>query len=115
MSGILVFVETANGVVDRLSAEALGFGAALAKASGGALDAVVVAGAEDASSAESVANGLGGYGVATAHLVSGDGLEADAPAAWAAGGAAVLPAGSCAAAGAPGGGRAPPGRGPGPP
>ncbi|MFL5686740.1 MAG: electron transfer flavoprotein subunit alpha/FixB family protein [Chloroflexota bacterium] len=106
MSGILVFVETANGVVDRLSAEALGFGAALAKASGGALDAVVVAGAEDASSAESVANGLGGYGVATAHLVSGDGLEAYAPAAWAAGVAAVIAAGSYDAVVAPGSDRA---------
>ena len=94
MSGILVFVETASGVVDRLSAEAMRFAAGHAKASGGALDAVVIAGGEDAAGAESVAAGLGGYGVATAHLVVGDGLGAYAPAAWAAGIGSVVAAGS---------------------
>jgi electron transfer flavoprotein alpha subunit len=106
MSGILVFVETAGGSVDRLSAEALGFAADLAKASGGPLDAVVVAGGEEAGSAESSAAGLGGYGVATAHLVTGDSLQAYAPAAWAAGVAAVVAAGSYDAVVAPGSDRA---------
>jgi electron transfer flavoprotein alpha subunit len=106
MSGILVFVETAGGAVDRLSAEVLGFASGLAKATGGGLDAVVVAGGEEAGSAESVAAGLGRYGVATAHLVTGDGLQAYAPAAWAAGVAAVVAAGSYDAVVAPGSDRA---------
>ena len=106
MSGILVVVETAGGTVDRLSAEALGFAAGLAKAFGGDLDAVVVAGGEEAASAESVAAGLGGYGIATTHLVTGEGLAAYAPAAWAAGVGAVVADGSYDAIVAPGSDRA---------
>ena len=83
MSGILVLVETADGMPDRLSAEALGFAAALARAAGTALDAVVVAGGEDAAGAEAAAAGLGGYGVGSVRLVAGDGFAAYAPAAWA--------------------------------
>ena len=106
MSGILVVVETAGGTVDRLSAEALGFAAGLAKASGGDLDAVVVAGGEEAASADSIAAGLGGYSVATTHLVTGEGLAAYAPAAWAAGIGAVVADGSYDAIVAPGSDRA---------
>ena len=84
----------------------MGFAAGLAKASGGVLDAVVIAGGEDAAGAESVAAGLGGYGVATAHLVVGDGLGAYAPAAWAAGIGAVVAAGSYDAVVAPASDRA---------
>jgi electron transfer flavoprotein alpha subunit len=106
VSGILVLIETTGGAPDRLSAEALGFSNGLATAAGGALDAVVVAGGEDAAGAESAAASLGGYGVATVHLVAGDRLAAYAPAAWAAGVVGVIEAGSYDAVVAPGSDRA---------
>ena len=106
MSAILVFVETADGAVDRLSAEALGFAADLASRSGGALEAVVVAGGEDRVGAQSVAAGLGGYGVRKVHLVTGDRLDAYAPAAWASGVEAVVASDSFDAVIAPGSDRA---------
>ena len=106
MSGILVLVETAGGAPDRLSAEALGFAKGLAAASGGPLDAVVVAGGEDAAGAESAAAALGGYGVATVHLVASDRLGAYAPAAWAVAVAGVLAGASYDAVVAPGSDRA---------
>jgi electron transfer flavoprotein alpha subunit len=106
VSGVLVLVETGGGAVDRLSAEALGFGADLARASGSTLDAVVVAGGGDGAAAESVAPGLGGYGVGTVHVVTGDRLDAYAPGAWAAGLGAVVAAGTYDAVLAPGSDRA---------
>lgn len=83
MSSILVLVETAGGAPDRLSAEALGFAGSLATSLGGDVEAIVVAGAEDAAGAEAVTADLGGYGVGRVHLVSGDRLASYAPAAWA--------------------------------
>lgn len=94
MSGVLVLVETAEGAPDRLSAEALGFAAALATSLGGGLDAVVVAGGADAAGAERAATGLGAYGVSTVHLATGDRLRTYAPAAWAAAVVTVIEAGS---------------------
>ena len=46
MSAILVYVETVDGAIDRLSAEALGFAAGLAASDGRALEAVVIAGGQ---------------------------------------------------------------------
>ena len=106
MSGILVLVETAGGAADRLSAEALGFAAGLATRSGVQLDAVVVAGGEDAAGAESAAAALGGYGVGTVHLVSADLLAAYAPAAWAAAVAGIIDGASYDALITPGSDRA---------
>ena len=106
MSGILVLVETAGGAADRLSAEALGFAAGLATRSGVQLDAVVVAGGEDAAGAESAAAALGGYGVGTVHLVSADRLAAYAPAAWAAAVAGIIDGASYDALITPGSDRA---------
>ena len=83
MSSILVFVETVGGSPDRLSAEALAFADGLGGSTAGTVDAVVVAGDEDAAGAESAAAVLGGYGVETVHLVASDRLGAYAPAAWA--------------------------------
>ena len=101
MSGVLVLVETAGGAPDRLSAEAIGFAAGLAKAGGGALEAVVVAGGEEAADAENAASSLGGYGISKVHLVTGDRLSAFAPAAWATAVAGVISAGSYDAVVAP--------------
>ena len=106
MSGILVLVETADGAPDRLSAEALGFGAELAASAGGPLAAVIVAGGEDAAGADAAAGSLGGYGVSTVHLVAGDRLGAYAPAAWAAAVTGVIEADSYHAVVAPGSDRA---------
>jgi electron transfer flavoprotein alpha subunit len=79
MSGVLVFVEHANGEADRLSREALAFGASLATATRGDVEAVLVG-----PGADRAAGTLGGPGVRTAHVVSDDRLAAYAPAAWAA-------------------------------
>ena len=106
MSAILVYVETVDGGVDRLSAEALGFAAALASSNGGTLEAVVVAGREYSAGAGSAAAGLGGYGVNKVHLVTGERLDAYAPAAWAAGVEAVIGSGAYDAVVAPGSDRA---------
>ena len=100
MSGILVLVELAAGAPDRLSAEALGFAGSLAK--GSRVDAVVVAGGDDAASVESAAAGLGGYGVGTVHLATSDRLSSFAPAAWAAAVTGVVGSGSYDAVIAPG-------------
>ena len=88
MSAILVFVETADGAPDRLSAEALGFASSIAKAAGADVEAVMVGG-EEASAA-----GLGAYGVATVHLATSDRLSSYTPAAWGAAVAGVIAAGS---------------------
>ena len=77
MSGVLVFVEHAAGEVDRLSREALGLAGALAASIGGVVEAVLLGvGAEGAVPA------LGGQGVAAAHLVDDQRLDAYAPQAW---------------------------------
>jgi electron transfer flavoprotein alpha subunit len=79
VSGILVFVEHAAGVVDRLSLEALALGSWLAAADGGEVAAALVGpGGADA------ARGLGARGVRTVHVAEDDRLAAYAPAAWAA-------------------------------
>ena len=78
MSGVLVFVEHADGELDRLSREALALGASLAAAAGGPLEAVLVGPGADRAAAAI------GPAVSTAHLVSDDRLDAYAPAAWAA-------------------------------
>ena len=88
MSAILVFVETADGAPDRLSAEALGFAGTVAKALRADIEAVVV-GAQ-----ETVAAGLGGYGVGTVHLATSERLSSFAPAAWGAAVAGVIAGGS---------------------
>ena len=100
MSGILVFVELAAGAPDRLSAEALEFAGSLAK--GSRVDAVVVAGGDDAASVESATAGLGGYGVGTVHLATSDRFSSFAPAAWAAAVTGVVGSGSYDAVIAPG-------------
>jgi electron transfer flavoprotein alpha subunit len=102
VSAILVLVETADGGPDRLSAEALGLAGRLAGTLGGEADAVLVASGDEASTAEAVAQGLGRYGVATAHLATSDRLTGYAPAAWAAAVAGVIGKGSFAAVIAPG-------------
>jgi electron transfer flavoprotein alpha subunit len=84
MSAVLVLVELADGVPDRLSAEALGVAGGIAKAIGGEVHAVVIASASEADGAADAAPALGGYGVSTVDLVAGEGLTAYAPAAWAA-------------------------------
>jgi electron transfer flavoprotein alpha subunit len=92
VSGVLVFVEHAAGEVDRLSREALSLGAELAKATGGALEAVLFGpGAAEAAAP------LGMAGVGTAHNVTDDRLDAYAPAAWAAAVAQLIQARSPAA------------------
>jgi electron transfer flavoprotein alpha subunit len=106
VSGILVLVEIAGSAPDRLSAEALGFAGGLAAQVGGDVHAVVVAGGEAASEAETVAAGLGGYGVRSVHLVADDRMAAFAPAAWAAAVAGIVVDGSYDAVVAPGGDRA---------
>jgi electron transfer flavoprotein alpha subunit len=97
VTAVLVLVELADGVPDRLSAEALGVAGGTAKAIGGEVHAVVIASASDAERAAAAAPALGGYGVSTAHLVAGEGLAAYAPAAWAAAVTQVATAGSFAA------------------
>jgi electron transfer flavoprotein alpha subunit len=102
VSAILVLVEAADGGPDRLSAEALGLAGGLARSLGGEVQAVLVAGGDDAASAEATAQGLGRYGATTAHLATSDRLTSYAPAAWAAAVEAVVEAGSFAAVVAPG-------------
>jgi electron transfer flavoprotein alpha subunit len=76
---VLVLVEQAGGVVDRLSLEALAFAAPLAAAAGGRLE-VLALGSDAAASAGT----LRGSGVALAHIVADARLDAFAPVAWAA-------------------------------
>ena len=90
-----MLVEHDAGRADRLSLEGLAMAGDLAGRLGAlgsgavAVEAIVVGPGADA-----VAAGLGGYGVSTAHVVEHDRLDAYAPAAWAAGLAAVIEAGS---------------------
>jgi electron transfer flavoprotein alpha subunit len=101
VSGVLVLVETADGAPDRLSAEAIGFAAGLAKSLGAGLEAIVVAGGEDVAAAKTAAAGLGVYGVGRVHLAAGARLDAFAPAAWATAVAQVIGSGSYDAVVAP--------------
>jgi electron transfer flavoprotein alpha subunit len=79
VSGILILVEHTNGEPDRLSREALAFGASILDAAGGDLEAVLIGpGADD------VAKSLGSLRVRTAHVVGDHRLADYAPAAWAA-------------------------------
>ena len=90
---ILVLVEHADGEPDRLSLEALAFGASL----GADVEAVLVGpGSADAASR------LGGRGVARAHVIEDARLDAYAPAGYAAALGAVVDARSPSAVLAPG-------------
>jgi electron transfer flavoprotein alpha subunit len=91
---VLVLVETVDGAPDRLSAEAIGFATGLAKGLGTEAEAVMIAGADDAATAEAAAAGLGAYGLRKVHLATSDRLGSFAPAAWAASVAGVVAAGS---------------------
>jgi electron transfer flavoprotein alpha subunit len=77
VSGVLVFVEHADGAVDRLSREALVLAGALAALVGGEVEVVLFGGG-----AADVAPALGGQGVASAHLADDPRLDAYAPQAW---------------------------------
>ena len=80
MSGVvLAFVEHAGGEPDRLSLEALALARRIATATNATVDAVLVG-----VSAADAAAALGSYGVGLAHVADGAGLDAYAPAAWAA-------------------------------
>lgn len=97
MSGILVLVEHQDGRPDRLSLEALTLAGRLAETLGTTVEAALVGPVPDAAAA-----GLGGFGVASAHVITHDRLAAYAPAAWAAGLAQVIAGGSFDAVVAPG-------------
>ena len=73
MSGVLVYVEHANGAADRVSLESI----ALARGLGGPVEAVVAGG--PSAGLAGVAASLGTHGVATVHLVEDARLEAFAP------------------------------------
>ena len=92
MSGVLVFVEHAAGEVDRLSREALILAGRVAASAGGQVEAVLFGSGADGALAT-----LGGAGVATAHLVDDDRLDAYAPQAWASAIAGLIAARSPAA------------------
>jgi len=97
VSGILALVEHEDGRPDRLSLEALTVAGGLATALGTAVDAVLLG-----PGAEAAAVGLGAFGVATAHPIAHDRLDAYAPAGWAAGLGQVMAGGSFDAVVAPG-------------
>lgn len=99
MSAILVLVEVADGLPDRLSLEALGFADGLKDTLGGDVQAVVIGGG---AGAEAAAAGLGAYGVTTAHLVADERLAAYAPAAWASAVSSVMAGTPAVAVVAPG-------------
>jgi len=100
VSTILVLVESADELPDRLSLEALELARRLQGVIGGDVEAVLVGG--DAA----VADGLGSYGVTTAHVAAGERLAAYAPAAWAAAVQTVMASVGPAAVLAPGSERA---------
>jgi electron transfer flavoprotein alpha subunit len=79
VSAVLTLVEHEDDRADRLSLEALAFANGLA----GSLGAEVHAALVGPGAAESAA-ALGGFGVATVHVIDHDRLDAYAPAAWAA-------------------------------
>jgi electron transfer flavoprotein alpha subunit len=77
---VLTLVEHGDGRADRLSLEALAFANRLAGSLGTEVHAALIG----PGAAESAA-ALGGFGVATVHVIDHDRLDAYAPAAWAAG------------------------------
>jgi len=80
MSGpVIVFVEHADGEVDRLSLEALGVARGVAATLGSSLEGVLVG-----TGANAAGRLLGATGVATALIAEDARLDAYAPAAWAA-------------------------------
>lgn len=97
MSGIVALVEHEAGRPDRLSLEALTIAGRL-----GTALAVPVHAALLGAGADVTAAGLGVFGVATAHVIAHDRLDAYAPAAWAVALGQVVDAGSFDAVVAPG-------------
>jgi len=90
MSGpILALVNVAGGVADKPSLEALSLARTLARDSGAALEAVLLA---EAPAARTAAASLAGSGVTTAIVVEHPGLTADHPDGWAAAIAQVVEA-----------------------
>jgi electron transfer flavoprotein alpha subunit len=100
VSALLVLVESADGQPDRLSLQALGLAAGLAERTGAEVRAALIGPDPDASAM--VADGLGGYGVVTAYVVTDGRLTSYAPAAWAAGLAAAVERAAPSAVVAPG-------------
>jgi electron transfer flavoprotein alpha subunit len=78
---ILALVSVAVGIPDKASLEALALGRQLAAATGGALEALLIA---DGSTARAAVASLAGSGVAKAIVADADGLTADHPDGWAA-------------------------------
>jgi electron transfer flavoprotein alpha subunit len=97
VSGILALVEHEDGRPDRLTLEALTIAGRLGTALGTTVEAALLG-----PGADGAAPGLGAYGVATAHVIAHDRLDAYAPAAWAAGLEQVVADGSFDAVVAPG-------------
>ena len=97
MSGLLALVEHEAGRPDRLSLEALTIAGRLGAALGTPVHAALLGTGADVTAA-----GLGAFGVATAHVIAHDRLDAYAPAAWAAALGQVVDAGSFDAVIAPG-------------
>jgi len=100
VSGILALVEHEAGRPDRLSLEALTIAGRLGAALGTPVHAALLGTGADVAAA-----GLGAFGVATAHVIAHDRLDAYAPAAWAVALGQVVDAGSFDAVIAPGGER----------
>lgn len=75
---ILTLVEHDRGAIDEASLEALTFGRRLAERVGDGQHAVLIG-----SAARALADGLGAFGVVTAHLAEDERLADYAPAAWA--------------------------------
>jgi len=101
VSGILTLVEHEDGRPDRLSLEALTISGRLGTALGVPVHAALLGPGADGAAA-----GLGTFGVATAHVITHERLDAYAPAAWAAGLEQVVADGSLDAVVAPGSERA---------
>jgi electron transfer flavoprotein alpha subunit len=97
MSSLLALVEHEAGRPDRLSLEALTIAGRLGAALGTPVHAALLGTGADVTAA-----GLGAFGVATAHVIAHDRLDAYAPAAWAAALGQVVDAGSFDAVIAPG-------------
>jgi len=92
-SPVLVFIERAGAIVDRLSLETLTVARDLASRLGAPLEAILVG-----SDAAAAAPALGAHGVMTAHVAADARLDAYAPAAWAAAFGAAIDGRSPAAA-----------------
>ena len=97
VSGIVALVEHEAGRPDRLSLEALTIAGRLGTALGTPVHAALFGAGADVTAA-----GLGAFGVATAHVIAHDRLDAYAPAAWAVALGQVVDAGSFDAVVAPG-------------